>query len=325
MARSQRREVGATNAPAPLAFFFGENDPGKEGSMRRHYGGQALIEGVLIRGRAGVFAAVRAPDGTVMTREERLVNPSASFWRKVPVVRGVLTLRDTLSVGMRMMMFSADIAAGGNGESLKPMSKRAVMGGAFAAATLFAALPNLLARKLSRRAKDQPERGGPFAHVLEGGVRISILLGYLGIIGRLKEVQRVFQYHGAEHKSISALEAEVELAPASVQQFDTAHPRCGTAFLLQSMLTSTVVYGLMGKRTPLGRLGTRVALVPVVAGISFEVLQFNARHLDWRVVRYLNAPGMLLQRLTTRQPTDDQVEVALSALRGAIAMDGDDD
>ena len=293
--------------------------------MKRHYGGQALIEGVLIRGRAGVFAAVRAPDGTVITREERLVSPSASFWRKVPVVRGILALRDTLSVGMKMMIFSADVAAGGTGESLKPMSKRAVMGGAFAAATLFAAIPNLLARKLRRQARGEPDKGGAGAHLLEGGVRISILLGYLGIIGRLKEVQRVFQYHGAEHKSISALEAEVELAPASVQLFDTAHPRCGTAFLLQSMLTSTVVYGLVGKRLPLGRLGTRVALVPLVAGISFEVLQFNARHLDSPVVRLLNAPGMVLQKLTTRQPTDDQVEVALSALRGAMAMDGDDE
>ncbi|HEY8286549.1 MAG TPA: DUF1385 domain-containing protein [Chloroflexota bacterium] len=293
--------------------------------MKRHYGGQALIEGVLIRGRAGVFAAVRAPDGTVITREERLVSPSASFWRKVPVVRGVLALRDTLRVGMKMMMFSADVAAGGTGESLKPMSKRAVMGGAFAAATLFAAIPNLLARRLRRQPEGEPERGGPVAHLLEGGVRISILLGYLGIIGRLKEVQRVFQYHGAEHKSISALEADVELAPASVQLFDTAHPRCGTAFLLQSMLTSTLVYGLVGKRLPLGRVGTRIALVPLVAGISFEVLQFNARHLDSPVVRLLNAPGMVLQKLTTRQPTDEQVEVALSALRGAMAMDGDDD
>jgi uncharacterized protein YqhQ len=225
-----------------------------------------------------------------------------------------------------MMMFSADVAAGGTGDSLKPMSKRAVTGGALAAATLFAAIPNLLARKLGRRRREgQPDRSGAWSNVLEGGVRMGILLGYLGLIGRLKEVQRVFQYHGAEHKSISALEADVELAPASVQQFDTAHPRCGTAFLLQSMLTSTVVYGLVGTRSPLGRVGTRMALVPLVAGISFEVLQFNARHLDWKAVRLMNAPGMLLQRLTTRQPTDDQVEVALSALRGAMAMDGENE
>lgn len=294
--------------------------------MRPHYGGQALIEGVLIRGRAGVFAAVRAPDGSVVTRQESLLNPSVSFWRKVPVVRGVLALRDTLGVGMRMMMFSADVAAGGTGDSLKPMSKRAVTGSAVAAAALFAALPNLLARKLGRkRRQDQPERSGLRANLLEGGVRLGILLGYLGIIGRLREVQRVFQYHGAEHKSISALEADADLAPASVQQFGTAHPRCGTAFLLQSMLTSTLVYGLVGSRSPLGRVGTRMALVPLVAGLSFEVLQFNARHLDWKAVRLMNAPGMLLQRLTTLEPTDDQVEVALSALRGAMAMDGENE
>jgi len=293
--------------------------------MRPRYGGQALIEGVLIRGRAGVFAAVRAPDGKVVTREERLRDPSASFWRKAPVIRGVLALRDTLSIGMRMMMFSADVAAGGSGDSLKPMSKRAMVGAGLGAAALFAALPNLLARRWGRGKLESPEQTGLRPHLVEGGMRIGILLGYLGIIGRLKEVQRVFAYHGAEHKSISALEADAVLEPASVQKFDTAHPRCGTAFLLQSMLTSTVVYAMIGKRSPLGRIGTRVALVPLVAGISFEVLQFNARHLDSRAVRFLNAPGMLLQRLTTRQPTDDQVEVALQALQGAMAMDAEDE
>lgn len=297
----------------------------EEGTMMKpHYGGQALIEGVLIRGRSGVFAAVRAPDGTMVTREERLPHPSDGFWRKVPVVRGVLALRDTLAVGMRMMMFSADVAAGGTGESLKPMSKRAMIGGALGAAALFAAIPNLLARRLGRGRREAPGKSGLGPHLLEGGVRIGILLSYLGVIGRLKEVQRVFAYHGAEHKSISALEADAALEPAAVQQFDTAHPRCGTAFLLQSMLTSTVVYAIMGKRTPLGRIGTRVALVPLVAGLSFEVLQFNARHLDSGLVQVMNAPGMLLQRLTTRQPTDDQVEVALEALKGAMAMDTKD-
>jgi uncharacterized protein YqhQ len=150
---------------------------------------------------------------------------------------------------------------------------------------------------------------------------MGILLAYLGAISRLAEVQRIFAYHGAEHKSISALEAGAALEPASVQQFDTAHPRCGTAFLLQSMLTSTAIYSLVGKRAPLGRIGTRVALIPLVAGISYEVLQFNARHLESTAVRLLNAPGMLMQRLTTREPTDDQVEVAIHALQGAMAMD----
>ncbi len=292
--------------------------------MRPRYGGQALIEGVLIRGRAGVFAAVRSPDGTVITREERLGDPSAGIWRKTPIIRGILALRDTLSMGMRMMVFSADVAAGGTGETLKPMSKRAMIGAGLGAAGLFAVIPNLVARRWGNRKPEAEDEGGLKSHFVEGGVRIGILLGYLGIIGRLKEVQRVFQYHGAEHKSISALEAGVALEPAEVQKFDTAHPRCGTAFLLQSMLTSTVVYAIVGKRLPFGRIGTRVALVPLVAGISFEVLQFNARHLDSKLVRMLNTPGMLLQRLTTRQPTDDQVEVALQALQGAMAMDAKD-
>jgi uncharacterized protein YqhQ len=200
------------------------------------------------------------------------------------------------------------------------MSRRATLGAASVAALVFAVLPNVLANAIRRRRRTPP-RTGLVGSLLEGGVRLGILLGYLSAISRIKEVQRIFAYHGAEHKSISALEAEAPLTPESVQRFDTAHPRCGTAFLLQSMLTSTAVYAFIGSRSPLGRLATRIALMPLVAGISYEVLQFNARHLDSPLVQALNAPGMLMQRLTTRQPTDDQVEVAISALQGAMAMD----
>jgi uncharacterized protein YqhQ len=188
------------------------------------------------------------------------------------------------------------------------------------AALAFAVLPNVLTGAVRRRRGKQP-RTGPLGSLIEGSVRFGILIGYLSAISRVKEVQRIFAYHGAEHKSISALEADAPLTPESVQRFATAHPRCGTAFLLQSMLTSTAVYAFIGSRSPLGRLGTRIALMPLVAGISYEVLQFNARHLDSAVVKALNTPGMLLQSLTTREPSDDQVEVAISALQGAMSMD----
>lgn len=290
--------------------------------MKTHYGGQALIEGVLIRGRSGVFAAVRAPDGHIVTREMPLQTARRGFVAKVPVLRGIVALKDTFAFGTQMLMFSADVAAGGTGEAPTTIGKRAVFGAAGAAAGMFAVLPNVLAKRLGKRRlrADGPAQGVR-SHLTEGAVRVGILLGYLALIGRLKDVQRIFAYHGAEHKSISALEAGATLDAESVQQFDTAHPRCGTAFLLQSMLTSTAVYAALGNRTPLGRIGTRVALIPLVAGLSFEVLQYNAQHLDSGFVRALNAPGMLLQRMTTRQPTDDQVEVALSALRGALDMD----
>jgi len=290
--------------------------------MKAHYGGQALIEGVLMRGKAGVFAAVRAPDGRIVTRETRIDAKRRGAIGKIPVLRGVLALGDTLAVGTQMLMFSADIAVGGDGESLGPMGKRASLGAATTAAMAFAVLPSLLASALRRRRPGEPKPSpGLGGNLVESGVRFGILLGYLAGISRLKEVQRIFAYHGAEHKSISALEADAELTPESVQQFDTPHPRCGTAFLLQSMVTSSVVYGLVGNRTPLGRIGTRIVLMPVVAGISYEVLQFNAKHLDSKIVQLLNAPGMLLQRITTRQPTDDQVEVAIHALKGAMAME----
>lgn len=288
--------------------------------MKAHYGGQALIEGVLIRGKAGVFAAVRAPDGHLLTREERLSTGTRGPVARLPIVRGVVALGETLAIGSRMLLFSADVAAGGTGESMTPASRRATMVGAGTGAALFAVLPNVLAQQLRRR-RGKPPRTGVSGSLVEGAVRLGILVSYLSLISRLQEVQRIFAYHGAEHKSISALEADAALTPDSVQQFATAHPRCGTAFLLQSMITSTAVYSFIGSRSPFGRLATRVALIPLVAGLSYEVLQFNARHLDSPIVRLLTAPGMLLQRMTTRQPSDEQVEVAIRALQGAIAMD----
>jgi uncharacterized protein YqhQ len=292
-----------------------------EDSLKTHYGGQALIEGVLIRGKSGVFAAVRAPDGHIVTREMPLLATRRGFVSKVPVLRGIFALKDTFAFGTQMLMFSADVAAGGTGSAPTSVSKRAAFAAAGAAAGMFAVLPNVLAKRLGKRGSTAEASSGLGSHITEGMVRVGVLLSYLTLIGRLKDVQRIFAYHGAEHKSISALEAGATLDAQSVQEFDTAHARCGTAFLLQSMLTSTAVYAAVGNRTPFGRLGTRVALIPLVAGLSFEVLQFNARHLDSRIVKALNAPGMLLQRMTTRQPTDDQVEVALSALRGAMNMD----
>lgn len=289
--------------------------------MSVHYGGQALVEGVLMRGRAGVFAAVRAPDGRVVTRAERLPARSKSRVGRLPILRGILALRDTLAVGSRMLLFSADVASGGTGEDVSSFGKRATLGAAAIGAAGFAVLPTILASRLRKRPEKRPKRTGVLGSLLEGGIRLGILVGYLGVISRINEVQRIFAYHGAEHKSISALEAGKELTPESVQQFDTPHPRCGTAFLLQSMLTSTAVYTFVGTRSPLGRYGTRIVLMPLVAGISYEVLQFNAQHLQSPLVRAMTLPGMLLQRLTTRQPSDDQVEVAIRALEGAIAMD----
>jgi uncharacterized protein YqhQ len=288
--------------------------------MGTHYGGQALIEGVLMRGRAGVYAAVRAPDGRLVTRQERLPLHRQGPAR-LPVIRGILALRDTVAVGSHMLLFSADVAAGGSGEDISSPGKRAAVGAGIFGAVAFTILPDLLASLLRRGVPDDGKRGGLVGSLFEGSIRFGLLMGYLGVIGRLPDVQRIFAYHGAEHKAIHALEAGEPLMPAAVQQFDTPHPRCGTAFLLQSMLTSTALYALIGKRAPLGRIGTRLALLPLVVGTSYEVLQFSARHLDFPLVRAMTVPGMLLQRLTTRQPTDDQVEVAIRALQGAIAMD----
>src|SRR5260370_19775612 len=169
--------------------------------MRPHYGGQALIEGVLIRGRVGVVVAVRAPDGSVVTREERFDAGKRTLARRLPILRGIVALRETLGVGTRMLMFSADVAAGGTGDSLSPMSRRAAFGAAIMAATVFAAIPNLLARSLGRRRNDAAPRSRLWSSLVEGGVRIGILLGYLAVIGRLQAVHDILPYHAARHTS----------------------------------------------------------------------------------------------------------------------------
>ena len=290
--------------------------------MRFNYGGQALIEGVMIRGRDGVSVAVRDPDGNIVTHSERL---QGGLYRtplgRLPFARGIFALWETLSVGTRMLMFSANVAAGNM--PAEGVAEAGAVRGTVATALSFAVglffvLPLLLLNRANKKM-----RSPLAANLLEGAVRLGMFVGYIGAISRMEGIRRVFAYHGAEHKTVHAYEHDVPLEPAGVQQFPTAHPRCGTAFLLQVMALSAVVFSLFGRPSLAKRLLLRVVMVPVLSSISYELLRLGARNADFPLTRLMAGPGLALQRLTTREPDDAQVEVAIAAMKGALALDAE--
>ncbi len=287
--------------------------------MKFNYGGQALIEGVMIRGQKGVSVAVRDPEGRIVTHTEPL---QGGLYRtpigRLPFVRGVLTLWETLTIGTRMLMFSANIAAGRGEDEQPPAAVTGTVATTVSFAVgLFFVLPILLLNRANRRARNPLT-----ANLREGAVRLGMFVGYIGLISRIEGIQRVFQYHGAEHKAVHAYEHAVPLEPADVQRFPTAHPRCGTAFLLQVMVLSAVIFSLFGRPSLGRRILLRIVMVPVLSSLSYELLRLGAREGGFPLTRIFVGPGLAMQRLTTREPDDAQVEVAIAAMKGALAFDG---
>ncbi len=279
---------------------------------RATLGGQAVLEGVMIRGPHWVSTAVRRPDGAIA--EEVLHRPSALVrrrWARLPVVRGVVVLWEALVVGTRALAYSASQAV--VGELGRPLSSREValsLGlGVGLAVGLFFVLPTLLVRWVD------PGWGAVSFNLVEGLVRTAVLVLYVGGVGLFPEIRRVFMYHGAEHKVVNAWERGVPLVVEEVQKQSRFHPRCGTSFLLVVVLVAVVAFSLLGKPPLWARVVSRVLLVPLIAGVAYEVIRAGARS---RWLRPLVAPGIWLQRLTTREPEPQQVEVALRALRAVL-------
>ena len=277
-------------------------------------GGQAVVEGVMIRGPRGAAVCVRKPDGELATRTERSEAAGGPL-RRIPLVRGIVALGETVSQGMRAMIWSAQVAAGQEPEEPSRNQLRATTALSLAfAAAFFILLPALATRRLERAAGSSR-----LAAATEGLARVSMLIGYLRTIGRLPQAQRLFAYHGAEHRAIQAYEAGEPLEVASLHRFPNAHVRCGTSFLLTTSLVSSLVYAAI-RPQPMGRrLLSRLALTPVIAGISYEAIRFGstASGGPWR---WLFRPNMALQALTTRDPDEPQMEVALAAVRAALAL-----
>jgi len=281
------------------------------------YGGQAVIEGVMIRGPAGMAVACRRPTGDIALHGETLSGLYSSRLRRVPFLRGVVVLWETLALGTRALVFSSNVQLGEEGKEMGPWAiwGTAIAALAFVAALLFAG-PVLLTRWLEDALDDSI-----VVVVIEGVVRLAILLAYLLLIGLLPDIRRVFAYHGAEHKAINALEAGAPLEIAAVQRHSVAHVRCGTSFLLTIVVISVLVFVALGTPDLWLRVVSRIALIPAIAALAYEVIRLGGAFHDRPWVRFLMRPNLALQALTTRQPDDAQVEVALRALKEAMALE----
>ena len=295
--------------------------------MAQAIGGQAVLEGVMMRGPRNWAVAVRKPDGEI-AQVAREIDPLAvRHWAlRLPIVRGVVALGESLSIGFRALSVSANYAAVVDteeerleGEEPAELSRWALVF-SFAVAIGFALMlfkvgPALLADLL-------PISSGGWFVIVEGLIRVSVFVLYLAVLSFIPSLRRVFQYHAAEHKVINAYEAGEELTPETAQRYSLIHPRCGTAFLLWVMVIGVFVFAFFGRPVWYWLIISRVVLLPVIAGIAYELIRFAGKHAENRVLMTLLAPGLWLQRLTTREPSLDQLEVSIRALREVLDHEG---
>ena len=299
-----------------------------DGSGRRRfrmpdffYGGQALIEGVMMRGRTTVAMSVRPPSGEITTMSEPLPAALSADRRliRIPLLRGIFVLYETLVIGTRMLMRSAAIAA--EGEDVE-LSRGTIVMTMIVSLSFAIGLFFLLPLFLSTFAEDATSSDFA-ANVVEGVIRLAIFVAYIAAIGMMPDIRRVFAYHGAEHKAISAYEHDRPLTPEEVDAFGTAHTRCGTTFILIVVVISIFFFSLIpraGVPLPLLFL-SRIVLVPVIAAVAYELVRFGARHYGNRLVRALYTPGLWLQALTTRPPDRSMLEVSIASLETVLAAD----
>jgi uncharacterized protein YqhQ len=294
--------------------------------MSAPIGGQAVLEGVMMRGPSNWAVAVRKPNGQIAEVCRPIESVMKRHWFfRLPVVRGVVALGESLAIGFRALSISANYAAADDNELAEAEEQelsRAALIFAFLIAigfaiSVFKVGPALLADLL-------PISSGTWFVLVEGLIRVTVFVLYLFLISLLPDLRRVFQYHAAEHKAINAYEAGEELEPERVQRFSLIHPRCGTAFLLWVMVIAIFVFAFFGRPAWYWLIVTRILLLPVIAGLAYELIRFAGKHTDNRVVMTLLAPGLWLQRLTTREPTLDQLEVSIRALREVLALEKGD-
>jgi uncharacterized protein YqhQ len=291
------------------------------------YGGQAVIEGVMMRGPRSMAVGVRDPDGQIVVHGELVTGAIyRSRWARWPLVRGAVLLWDTMAVGMRALSFAAGVSMGGKNETdaiaeskdgLNAPIWGSMIFALVMAGAIFFVLPVLLTN-----AADRYIGSALVSNVVEKVIRLGLILGYMLVIGQLAEVKRVFGYHGAEHKTINAYEAGVELTVPNVRPFTLLHPRCGTTFLLIVVIVSFVVFALLGRPPLVERVVSRILLIPVIAGLAYEIVRFGASNYHRAIVRAILAPGLAVQRLTTREPDDSMLEVAIAALKRVLVDEG---
>jgi uncharacterized protein YqhQ len=312
------------------------------------YGGQAVIEGVMMRGSQNVAIAMRAPDGTIALHTEELPPVYRGRLSKVPFIRGLVVLWDALSLGIRALTISANTQSGEDEKIEGPQLYITLFIALALGLGLFFLLPAALGYVVERwlipAFSSQALLSGvaasshgmaaiasaPFSatsaawwgNLFEGVLRLGLLVGYIWLIGRMPDIQRVFGYHGAEHKTINAFEAGAEMTPETVARHSVQHPRCGTSFLLTLVVLSVLLFSLLGP-LPFGlRLASRILMIPVLATLAYEYLRWTASHLHWAWVRWMIKPNLGLQQLTTREPTPDMLEVSIAAFQAMRQKEG---
>ena len=296
---------------------MGSEGAGAAEAARANYGGQAVVEGVMIRGPRAVATAVRTPDGEIAVRSSTLGGIHSARLRRVPLLRGVLVLWETLALGISALTWASAVAAGEvdeDGEA-RPLG---AAGWAFLVVLLLVALAFFFAGPVLAPAWLERRFPGPLVIALEGVLRIGLLIGYIWLIGRSREIARVFQYHGAEHMTIRAFEHRRELSVQAIRRFPKEHPRCGTSFLLTVAVVAALAFILVGSEPLWWRFASRLALVPLIAAVAYEAIRFAGRRLDRPLVRALFSANIALQRLTTRPPDDAQIQVAIAALEAVL-------
>ena len=294
-------------------FFFGV------GQSAPRYGGQAVIEGIMIRGQNNVAIAVRAPSGNIVTRVKKINTLFTGKLRSIPIIRGVIALAETLSLGMEALNYSSQVA---NDEEDTPPGKFSsaimILISLSIAIGLFFILPLVVSKPFEGLLGSDV-----VSNVAEGIIRLAVFLIYVTVISLMPDIRRVYMYHGAEHMAVHAQEKGDPLTIQEIRKYPTAHPRCGTAFLLTIMVIAIIVFTLIPREPLWLVVGSRIVLIPLIASLSYEFIRFNSKYETNKFVSKMSVPSLLLQSLTTKIPDDDQIEVAINAMESAIDADRD--
>jgi len=283
-----------------------------------YYGGQAVIEGVMMRGRNSVAVAVRRPDGEIAIQHEPLAALFSGRLREIPVVRGPIVLLETLILGVRALFYSASVSLEEEEQTVSPIMLWGIVAlGFILALGLFLALPLLIVHFID------PYISSTVSNVADGVIRLVVFLIYLKAMNLMPDIRRVWAYHGAEHKTINAYEAGEELEVDRVRPYGTAHIRCGTGFIFIVLVIAIAAHAFLGRPPMWIRFLERLAILPVIGAVSYELIRFTADHVKNKLVRVALIPGLALQSLTTREPDDSQIEVAILALKRVLADDAE--
>jgi uncharacterized protein YqhQ len=282
-----------------------------------YYGGQAVIEGVMMRGQKTAVTAVRRPNGEVALDIKSLSAIYTGWMRKTPLIRGIVVLIEALVLGMQSLLYSANVSLEEEEEEISGWLTWVLV----AVSLVFAVALFFMAPLFLTKLFDPYISSSLVFHLIEGFIRLGIFIAYLKLMTLVPDIKRVFAYHGAEHKTVNAYEAGVPLEMETVREYNTAHARCGTSFLFAVLIIAIIVFAMVGRPAVWLMVLSRIILIPVIAALGYEVIQFGARHAGNGFVRVILAPGLWLQTLTTREPDDSQLDVAISALSKVIEID----